>query len=105
MAPQLIGTNGLSRRGLRLWIARAMSSLPVPLSPVMRIETSVAATRFTVSKTSSIDFDIATMPSNSCRAPSFLLSASSSVSREKRYAARFRIVRSSSIGVVFEQKS
>jgi len=34
-SPQLIGTNGCPRRGLAAWIARATSSLPVPLSPVM----------------------------------------------------------------------
>ena len=33
MAPVLIGTNGLSRRGELAWIALAMISLPVPLSP------------------------------------------------------------------------
>ena len=35
-AAQLSGTNGLYRRGLLLWIALATSSLPVPLSPVIR---------------------------------------------------------------------
>ena len=35
MAAQLMATNGLSRRGERLWMARATSSLPVPDSPVM----------------------------------------------------------------------
>ena len=33
IAPQLTATNGLSRRWLLSWIARATSSLPVPLSP------------------------------------------------------------------------
>ncbi len=32
-APQLTATNGLSRRALLKWRARATSSLPVPLSP------------------------------------------------------------------------
>ena len=36
MPPQLIATNGWPLRSLSLWIARAISSLPVPLSPVMR---------------------------------------------------------------------
>ena len=35
-APVLTGTNGLSRRGELAWIALAMSSLPVPLSPWMQ---------------------------------------------------------------------
>ena len=32
-APQSTGTNGPAARGLAAWIARATSSLPVPLSP------------------------------------------------------------------------
>src|SRR6266567_298241 len=36
IAPQFTATNGPSRRGLSLWIACAQSSLPVPLSPVMK---------------------------------------------------------------------
>ena len=35
IAPQLTTRNGLSVRSDRSWIARAMRSLPVPLSPVM----------------------------------------------------------------------
>ena len=34
-APQLIETSGRARRELCAWIARATSSFPVPLSPVM----------------------------------------------------------------------
>ena len=33
IAPQLIGTNGRSRRGEASWMARATTSLPVPDSP------------------------------------------------------------------------
>lgn len=33
MAAQLSLTNVLSSRGLRLWMARAISSFPVPVSP------------------------------------------------------------------------
>ncbi len=43
MAPQLTTTNGPSRRGLAKWMARATSSLPVPLSPVMRTVPSTRA--------------------------------------------------------------
>ena len=39
-----MATNGLARRGLALWMARASSSLPVPLSPVMSTRASVPAT-------------------------------------------------------------
>src|SRR5215208_8368552 len=45
MAEQLISTNALSRRELRSWIARAASSLPVPVAPVTSTEASVGATR------------------------------------------------------------
>jgi hypothetical protein len=38
-------------RGLRAWIKSAMTSLPVPLSPVINIETSLGATRSTVRTT------------------------------------------------------
>ncbi len=34
-APQLIGTNGRDARRPCAWMARATSSLPVPLSPMM----------------------------------------------------------------------
>ncbi len=44
MAPQLTATKGPFLRGLRRWISRAISSLPVPVSPVTRMEMSVAAT-------------------------------------------------------------
>src|SRR5918995_3543474 len=45
MAEQLISTKALSRRGLMSWIARAASSLPVPVAPVTSTEASVGATR------------------------------------------------------------
>ena len=44
MALQLMATKGLLRRGLALWMARASSSLPVPLSPVISTRASVPAT-------------------------------------------------------------
>ena len=45
IAAQLIATNGFSARGLLRWMARATSSLPVPLSPVISTVESVGATR------------------------------------------------------------
>ena len=45
IAPQLTARNGLLRRRLRSWTVRATTSLPVPLSPVMKTETAVPATR------------------------------------------------------------
>ena len=55
IAPQLIVTNGPSARGLRRCSSLAMSSLPVPVSPVMRTLMSVAATFWSLRKTSSIE--------------------------------------------------
>ena len=44
-AAQLIATNGPRARGLASWIARATSSLPVPVSPVMSTLAALGATR------------------------------------------------------------
>src|SRR5229473_1687918 len=49
-AAQLIFTNGFPRRGLRSCSARAIPSLPTPLSPRMSTGTSVSATRSTMSQ-------------------------------------------------------
>ncbi len=43
-APQWITTMGINRRGLDEWIARATTSFPVPLSPVISTVASVEAT-------------------------------------------------------------
>src|SRR5207249_10131480 len=40
-------TNSFEARGLSLWIRRAINSLPVPVSPVIRTATSAGATRST----------------------------------------------------------
>ena len=50
-ALQLTLMNGLSARLLVEWMARAISSFPVPVSPVMSTEASVGATRRTSSST------------------------------------------------------
>ena len=52
MAPQLMVTNGPLARCDRLCSSRAISSLPVPVSPVISTEMSVAATFWTLRKTS-----------------------------------------------------
>ena len=44
MAPQSTVTNGPFVRGPRSWMALAMSSLPVPLSPTISVGASVRAT-------------------------------------------------------------
>ncbi len=46
-AAQFSVTNGPSRRGLRWCSARAISSFPVPVSPMMQTRASLAATRST----------------------------------------------------------
>ena len=43
IAATLMATNGCPLRWLRWWTARATSSLPVPLSPVMSTVVGVAA--------------------------------------------------------------
>ena len=43
IAATLTATNGCPRRSLRAWIARATSSLPVPLSPVISTVVGVEA--------------------------------------------------------------
>ncbi len=61
-APQWIGTNGRSARPERSWIARATSSLPVPLSPSTSTEDTVGATRSTMRRTSFISWLRVTIP-------------------------------------------
>ncbi len=63
MAPQLMPTNGLLPRGPALWRARATTSLPVPLSPVMRTGTSVSFTRSMSAYTRRIASLVPTRPS------------------------------------------
>ena len=52
MAPQLMVTKGPLARGDRLCSSRAISSLPVPVSPVISTEMSVPATFCTLRNTS-----------------------------------------------------
>jgi hypothetical protein len=52
MAVQLIFTSGRSRRGEWKWMARAIRSLPTPLSPASSTVARVGATRMMVAKTS-----------------------------------------------------
>ena len=45
MAAQFTLMSGMWRWALRLWMARASSSLPVPVSPMMKTVLLVSATR------------------------------------------------------------
>lgn len=53
-AEQLTATNGRERRGLSSWMARAISSLPVPVAPRSSTVLSVGATRAMARSTSRI---------------------------------------------------
>ncbi len=78
MAPQLTTRNGLSRRSPASWSARAIRSLPVPLSPVISTVVRALAMRRIMSPTRRIASD---WPSRSrcCSRPSWALSRSFSV--------------------------
>ena len=54
IAAQLTLTNGPADTELLRWIARAISSLPVPLSPAMNTVVSLAATFSTIRRTAAI---------------------------------------------------
>ena len=62
-AAQLTLISGLAARRLWEWIARAISSLPVPVSPVISTVASVGATRLTLSSTASSAGDRPTISS------------------------------------------
>ena len=57
-------TNGARWRGLRAWMARASSSLPVPLSPRIRIVDWLRAAVFASSNTACIGALLLTMSRN-----------------------------------------
>jgi hypothetical protein len=83
MAPQFTVTNGPLARLLRRWISRAISSLPVPVSPVMSTLMSVAATFWSLRKTSIMEGQapmISPKRLSLSSAVSFSLSARSAVS-------------------------
>ena len=55
-------TNGSSKRVLRLWMANARRSLPVPLSPWIKTGKSVRATFWDSSKSCIMGLVVAIMP-------------------------------------------
>ena len=67
IAPQFTRTNGPAARAERSWMARAISSLPVPVSPRISTVASVGATRATRASTRRSAGDSPTM---SAKAPS-----------------------------------
>ena len=66
-AAQLTATRARWARGERRWMARATSSLPVPVSPVMSTVASVAATLSTRDRVSRNAFEAPTISSNMLR--------------------------------------
>ena len=64
VAAQLTLTKARAERRDRLWMARAMSSLPVPVSPVIRTVESVGATLATRARTACRAGDSPTISSN-----------------------------------------
>jgi len=86
MAAQLTLTKGCDDRVDPLWMARATSSFPVPVSPVMRTVESVGATCDTRASTALSGADVPTISSN--------IDAWSTSSRRARFSARIRRPRS-----------
>src|SRR5438445_8695744 len=72
IAAQFSFTKAFERRGLRLWIARAISSFPVPVSPEIRTVESVGAT---VSASLSTRRSTALLPTMSSKFRSVLISS------------------------------
>jgi hypothetical protein len=105
IAAQLIATNARPRREESSWIARAKSSLPVPLSPSRSTVASVAATRSTSARTVRIAGDSPTIGGNVFE----VASAKRSDSRERvrRSIARrtSRRRRSGSTGLVMKSSA
>ena len=64
MAAQFTLTKARAARGECLWMARAMSSLPVPVSPVMSTVESVGATLATRARTACRAGEAPTISSN-----------------------------------------
>src|ERR1700678_3787295 len=64
MAAQLTLTKAREERRERLWIARATSSFPVPVSPVIRTVESVGATLAMRDRTAFRGLEVPTISSN-----------------------------------------
>ncbi len=69
MAATEMGTKGFARRGERVCTARATSSLPVPLSPSMRMLASLGAALRRTSNTAAMAPEEPTIPSIATGSP------------------------------------
>ena len=85
-APQLTATNGPSRRPLSPWMARATSSLPVPVSPWSRIVLSLSAIRGSTSSSRRIEVLRLTM-SPTWKRPLTWVRSSSMMLRSRKVSA------------------
>ena len=94
IAPQFTRSNGPLRRDERLWIARAISSLPVPVSPKISTGASLRATNSTRSITACSPDSTPTIVSPSVLRPSRVNSERLSASAASRSAAISRSRRS-----------
>ena len=90
--PRFTRTKGPARRRLLRWIASATTSLPVPLSPVIRTEASVGAMRPASSSTCIRRGSSPTMPARSYRASSSAREGGASPAAGPGAAARSRAV-------------
>jgi hypothetical protein len=100
------GDEPLGARGLFLWIAWAMSSLPVPDSPVMSTGRLLTATVLTVRRIRRMGSDPAMIPAKpSCWTRSVSPSALASCRSTAVSAARFTRLRNTSRSSGFSMKS
>ena len=95
MAAQLMGTNGRVARFEFAWMARAISSLPVPLSPVINTVTSVGATRTSLVSSSRIGAERPTRLSSLYRWRNSSLNSPTSINRRRFSSARCTRINSS----------
>ena len=104
-AAQCTATNGARARGLAWWIACAINSLPVPVSPSMRMVAFEGATSFTRSMTSASLGEWPTMPSTLNFSSSRSCNCFTSTSRVLVLSARWIRISSRSIWTGLVRKS
>ena len=102
MAAQFTLTKGFSARGLRLWISQAISSLPVPLSPLTSTVAWLGAARAIDSRTA---LSAAESPTSSKRASAWCLRRRFSSRRRLRSMALRSAVSTRSDSRGFSRKS
>ena len=99
IAAQLMGTNGLPRRGLSSCTVRATSSLPVPLAPVINTDAVLGATISMSRKISCIFLEGPTRLPREPASRSLRRITSSSTRFPSRVEAFCKMVRSRSVSM------